>query len=297
MPRRIDLHMHTTYSDGALTPIEIIDEAVKNGVGTISITDHDTIDAYTNELYEYASCKNIKIISGVEMSTKSGKATIHVLGYGIDINNENLKDKLYNIRNSRHIYLHDVSKKLNELGYILNLEELDKVDSVTKAHIALDIVSNPKNHDKLLEVFGYIPNKGEFIETIMNLGCPGYVKKESITPKDAAEIIRQAGGKVVLAHPVVYKYIQKLTDEEILNIVKEMNADGIEANYIYVDTSGNKINEIDKWNEFAIQNNLFVTTGSDFHSKNSEHPEIGLINENLNLDFTLLDKVIKDLSN
>lgn len=281
MLERIDLHIHTNFSDGELSPKEIIDEAVKNSVSMISITDHDTIDAYTDELYKYAECKNIRLVNGVEMSTKSGKATIHVLGYGIDINNEELKNKLYMIRNSRHKYLHDVSEKLEELGYVLNTEELDKVDSVTKAHIASDVVSNPQNENKLLDVFGYIPNRGEFIETIMNLGCPGYVRKDTITPKEAAEIIRVAQGKVVLAHPVVYKYIQKLTDEEIINIAREMNADGIEANYIYIDTSGNKINEIDKWNRVAKENNLFVTTGSDFHSRNGEHPEIGLINEDI----------------
>ena len=281
MSERIDLHIHTNLSDGELTPKEVINKAVENGVSIISITDHDTIEAYTDELYEYAQNNNIKLITGVEMSTKSGKATIHVLGYDFDIKNENLKEKLYMIRNARHKYLHDVSEKLTELGYAVNVEELDKVDSVTKAHIASDIVSNPQNQNKLLEVFGYIPNRGEFIETVMNLGCPGYVKKDTITPKEAAEIIRQAGGKVVLAHPVVYTYIQKLTDEEIIKIAKEMNTDGIEANYIYVDTSGNKINEIEKWNKIAKENNLFVTTGSDFHSRNGGHPEIGLINENI----------------
>lgn len=279
MSEIIDLHIHTNFSDGELSPIEVIDEAVKNGVDIISITDHDTIDAYTEELYKYAKSKNIKLINGVEISTKSGKTTIHVLGYDFDINNKSLKDRLYMIRNTRHVYLNDVSKKLVELGYSVNTEQLDKVESVTKAHIALDIVSNSKNEEKLLKDFGYIPNKGEFIETIMNFGCPAYVKKETINPKEAAELIRQAGGKVVLAHPVVYKHIQKLTDDDILNIVKEMKPDGIEANYIYVDTKGNKINEISKWNKFAKENNLFVTTGSDFHSRDIRRPKIGLINE------------------
>ena len=157
----------------------------------------------------------------------------------------------------------------------------------------MDIVSNPKNKNKLLEVFGYIPNKGEFIENIMNLGCPGYVKKETITPKEAAELIRKANGTVVLAHPVVYKYIQKISDGEILNIIKEMNADGIEANYIYVDTSGKKINECDKWNKIAKENNLFVTIGSDFHSKNGDHPVIGLLNEDVNFSEVIIENIMK----
>ena len=85
MSKRIDLHIHTTISDGSLTPIEVIDEAVKNGVSTIAIADHDTIDAYTDELFEYANSKNIKIINAVEISTKSNKAGIHVLGYNFDL--------------------------------------------------------------------------------------------------------------------------------------------------------------------------------------------------------------------
>lgn len=293
MLERIDLHIHTNLSDGTFTPKEVIDEAVKNGVTTLSITDHDTIEAYTNELYEYALSKKINLINGVEISTKVGRTTIHVLGYNFDLKNEEFKNKLYMIRNSRHIYLRDVSQKLEQLGYVVNFEELDRIDSVTKSHIALDIVSNPRNQNKLLEVFGYIPNKGEFIESIMNLGCPGYVKKETITPKEAAELIRKANGTVVLAHPVVYKYIQNISDEEILNIIKDMNADGIEANYIYVDTSGKKINECDKWNKIAKENNLFVTIGSDFHSKNGDHPVIGLLNEDVNFSEVIIENIIK----
>ena len=111
MERRIDLHMHSTISDGSLTPKEIIDEAVKNGVDTISICDHDSLDAYTDELFEYARKNNINLIKGVEISTQ-GEVGVHVLGYNFDLNNQELKDTLYNLKNSRHIYLHDVAKKL-----------------------------------------------------------------------------------------------------------------------------------------------------------------------------------------
>ena len=114
---RIDLHIHTNISDGALSPKEVIDEAVKNGVPVISITDHDTIDSYTPELFSYAKSKNIELICGVEISSKNEKAGIHILGYNFDLNNKELKETLSGIRNSRHEYLHNVAKKLNELGY------------------------------------------------------------------------------------------------------------------------------------------------------------------------------------
>ena len=296
MKKIIDLHIHTTESDGAFTPKVIIDEAYNNGVSTISIADHDTISAYTDELFEYAKTKNINIIKGVEISTKNNKVGIHVLGYNIDINDSVFKERLSKIRNARHDYLHNVAQKLNDLGYILNVEELDKIDAVTKAHIALDIVNNDKNKDELLRVFGHIPGKGEFIETIMNENCPAYVKKETVTPKKAAEIIREAGGKVVLAHPVAYAHEDNLTDEEISNLVKEMQPDGLEANYLYVDRDNNKFDETKKWNEFAKQHNLFVTAGSDFHNKDGIRPEIGFVNTNFVLDEKTINEIINNLT-
>lgn len=296
MKKIVDLHIHTNVSDGALSPKEVIDEAAKNGVSVIAIADHDSIEAYDEELYNYAQSKNVKIINGVEISTKIDKVGIHVLGYNFDINNQDLKDKLFLLRNSRHHYLYNVATKLEQLGYIVNVEELDKIDAVTKAHIALDIVRNPENCQLLLQQFNHIPNKGEFIETIMNEGCLAYVRKETITPKQAADLIRKAGGKAILAHPVAYKYEDKLNDEDILKIVKEMEADGIESNYIYVDRNNKKHNEVNKWNAFAKENNLIVTIGSDFHNKDGIRPIIGLINE-IDLNEDTIEDILKNLSN
>lgn len=297
MEKIIDLHIHTNISDGTFTPKQIIDEAVKNGVSVIAIADHDTIDAYTDELFEYAKDKNIQIIKAVEISTKIAKAGIHVLGYNFDINNKELREKLSILRNARHDYLYNVAFKLNELGYILNVEELDKIEAVTKAHIAKDVVSNEQNQELLLQSFGHIPNKGEFIETIMNENCPAYVKKETVTPIEAAELIRSAGGKVILAHPVAYTYEDNLSDKDIMSLVKEMKADGIEANYIYSDRNNNKINDIDKWNKLAKDNNLIVTVGSDFHTKDGIHAEVGLVNEDFRLDNNTIDNILDNLLN
>lgn len=295
MEKIIDLHIHTNISDGALSPKEIIDEAVANGVSVIAIADHDTIEAYNDELFEYAEAKNIQLIKAVEISTKNEKAGIHVLGYNFDINNKELIDKLYELRNARHIYLHDVSEKLRSLGYHINEEELDKVDAVTKAHIAADVVGTEENKEKLLSEFGYIPAKGEFIETIMNEGCPAYVKKSTMSPKEAAELIRKAGGKVVLAHPVAYKNEDNFTEKDIEKIVTDMRSDGIESNYIYINRNNEKINELDIWNEFAKRHNLFTTIGSDFHNKDGIHPVIGLIGEDINLSAEDIDLMLKNI--
>ena len=293
--KRIDLHIHTTMSDGTFTPKQVIDEAYKNGVSVMAITDHDTTESYTDELFEYAKSKNIKLIPAVEISTKASKAGVHVLGYNFDWKDEKFKEELFKLRNIRHDYLHDVAKKLEEIGYYLNIEELDKIDAVTKAHIALDIVNNEKNKAKLMNDFGYIPSKGEFIETIMNENCPAYVKKRTVSPKQAADIIREANGKVVLAHPVAYVHEDGFTDEDILNIINDMKPDGLEANYLYHDRYNNEIDETKKWNEFANKNNLFVTIGSDFHNKDGIRPEIGFVNTNFTLTEEEVDKIVKNI--
>lgn len=293
--KKIDLHIHTNKSDGLLSPKEIIDEAKRKQVQTIAIADHDTVDAYTDEVYNYAKDNEIELITAVEISTKTKKCGIHVLGYNIDTSSKYLNESLKKIRNARHDYLHNVANKLNKMNYILNINKLDMIEAVTKAHIAMDIISNKTNEKQLLKQFGHIPSKGEFIETIMNENCPAYVKKETVTPKEAAEIIRKAGGKVVLAHPVAYVHEDNLTMNEILEIINDMKADGLEANYIYTDRNNNIVNEIEKWNKFAEENHLFVTIGSDFHMEDGNHAEIGLENVGVVLEDEKADEILEKI--
>ena len=292
MNNLIDLHIHTNCSDGVLSPYEVIDEALRNKVDTISITDHDTVSAYTKDLIEYAKTNNINLIPGIEISTKTKKCGIHILGYNIDIHNKELIEKLEKVRNARHDYLKNVSEKLESLGYKVNIDDLEKIESVTKAHIAEDIISNKANEELLLKEFKQIPSKGLFIETLMNEGCPAYVKKETITPKEASELIKKANGIVVLAHPVAYYYEDNLTEDDIQELIDEIDPDGIEAYYIYIDKNNYKHNDIDKWSKFSKKNNKLMTIGSDFHRKDGIHPEIGLVNENIVIE----ENIKKDLS-
>ncbi len=278
----LDLHIHTTCSDGTYSPTEILNRAKRNGVTTIAITDHDSIDAYTYRTQTQAKKLGLNLIPAVEISTKINNAGIHILGYNFNLNDITLRNCLNELRNSRQNYLYDVSEKLNNLGYHVNTTKLSAIESVTKAHIAKDIITNYQNNQKLMQEFGHIPTQGEFIETIMNEGCPAYVLKKSIPPKKASEVIHNAGGIVVLAHPMAYTYEDKLTDQEIIDIITSSNIDGVEANYIYVDKFGNVINDSNKWNNIANSLNKFTTIGSDFHTDDNIHPEIGLIGYNFN---------------
>lgn len=297
MDKIIDLHIHTNKSDGALSPKEVVEEAIKNRVSAIAIADHDTIDAYSDELFDYAESNNVILVPAVEISTKTKKCGIHVLGYNFDLNDQNFREKLEKLRNARHDYLYGVSEKLEELGYKVNVSELDKIEAVTKAHISLDVISNKENEEILMKNFGHIPNKGEFIETVMNEGCPAYVRKVSITPSEAADLIRSAGGKAVLAHPVAYSYEDGLTEEDILELVKDMKVEAIEGNYLYVDRNDVMHDDTDKWNTFAKNNNLISTIGSDFHNKDGLRPEIGFRNTDFTISREEISSILSYLSN
>lgn len=291
----IDLHIHSKFSDGVLSPAEIINLAKQNKVEAIAIADHDSVFAYTDELFALAEANGITLIPAVEISTRWQGIGLHVLGYGFDTHNTTLLDCLYTLRNARHAYLFDVAKVLNTFGYHVNVSELDKVESVTKANIAQDIIQNEKNRDTLLKHFGKIPLRGNFIETLMNEGCPAYVEKKSISPKQASDLIKRAGGKVVLAHPVAYMYEDGLTEADIQQIIDEIKPTGIEANYIYIDRHGNRIDECEKWNALAQKNNLLSTIGSDFHLTDNVHATIGLINTNLRLTLEQANAIINAL--
>lgn len=274
----IDLHIHSVCSDGVLTPVEILERAHKNGVKYLSIADHDSINAYTTEFFEHAKNLGINIVIGVEMSTKINGIGVHMLGYAFDAKNAELVSILDKLLNARKDYLAKVCKALKSLGFYVNISKLNKVSSVTKSHIALDIINDVRNVKKLHKDFGHIPTKGEFIETLMNRGCPAYVDKFNITPKEASDFIHNAGGKVILAHPVGYKYEDNLNLSEVLEIAKTARVDGIEANYLYVDRHNNLIDEIGFWNNVAKENNWITSMGSDFHLSDNVHPEIGFVN-------------------
>lgn len=291
----IDLHVHTTCSDGSLSPKEIIEEAIQKGVRVLSITDHDSIEAYNEELYELAKANNLKIIPGVELSTRNGKVGIHVLGYQFDLNNLELKQAIERLKNARHNYLYKVAEKLNQIGYTISLFELDQIEAVTKAHIALSVIEHKDNQELLMAQFQHIPTKGEFIEAVMNEGCQAFVEKETITPKEAALLIHSAGGKVILAHPVASIHEDGFTEETILSLVREMNADGIEAYYLYVNRNNQIMDEIKQWVDFAKKHQLLTTIGSDFHNKDGIHPEIGFIKDFIDFDSVPVDEIIASI--
>lgn len=264
----VDLHTHTTYSDGELTPNQLIDYAAERGIAAISITDHDTVAAYTEpDLYDYAENAGLEIVAGVEISTADNKNRFHVLGLCINAGDPQLLDWLESLQDSRRRYTADVISALEAQGWQVSHDLLLEEYVHTKAHVAEAVVRDAANSEKLQSIFGDVPTRGQFIETYMNPGQTCFVPRQSPTPDEAIQNIHAAGGLAFLAHPVAYKYEQEMTDSEIVRVLRRSDYDGIEAMYYYYHKSNGdvEIDEVANFMQIARRQKLIVSGGSDFH--------------------------------
>lgn len=254
-----DFHIHSHYSDGVLSPIEIVDRYEKNGYKIISITDHDTILG-SQIAYEYARDREIDVISGIEMSTISNEGyEVHILGYYIDYFSKALNSAISLLDSYRNERNEALAKELNELGYEISTEEvrgLNKGRFVGKPNIA-----------RLLMKKGYINSVEEAFDVIFKREEIKSIKKKVFRTEDAINVIHEAGGIAILAHPM--EMISKNEEREefqkrlniFLNEMIEMRVDGIECFHPSASDDDSKM-----LREYAILNNLIITGGSDFHS-------------------------------
>lgn len=234
----IDLHTHTTYSDGSLTPAELIDRAASNGVSVLSIADHDTLGAYENDsIFEQAKKHGIRLIPGVEISAKYRSVGIHVLGLFIDYKNNTLNDTLKRQHNFRIDYMNRVVDMFEKDGWaIASKESLLSLGSVTKAHISQSIVEHEENTSRLKEMFGEIPSRGMFIEAMMNEDCRYFIERETLSPKEAIQAIHDAHGIAIFAHPIASLY-EDMNMTALRDVISNTNFDALEAFYYYHDQS------------------------------------------------------------
>ncbi|MGM0421231.1 MAG: PHP domain-containing protein [Bacillota bacterium] len=242
-----DLHLHTTASDGQINPEETVKIAYKRGLKTISITDHDTI-AGVNKAFEASRLYGINLISGIEINTDYKAAEVHVLGYFINQEDPDLLALINKIKVSRIERAKKMLIKINDLtGKNLKFKELNKMvrgKVITRAHLARFLVKNNIVIDEQLAFSNYI-----------GTSAPAYVKRDYITTPDAIDVIKQAGGIPVLAHPGRTEYINfDLSD--LLNF----NFQGIEVYYPHHTQKQTK-----KFLRIALENDLYVTAGSDNH--------------------------------
>ncbi|WP_310602424.1 PHP domain-containing protein [Anaerosporobacter sp.] len=277
----IDLHVHSNISDGTFTPTEVVDEAVRSGLAAFALTDHDTVlglpEAREAAKKHADNGYEIEIVPGVEISSAYNGKDLHILGLYIDDTNETLVKTLEQAVNEREERNIKMIHNLNQAGIPITLEALQESEPdavITRAHFAKYLTEN-----------GFTKTRKDAFDKYLATNGPYYVARQFISPKDTIELILQAGGIPVLAHPLLYR----LSANELSELVKELASyglAGIEAIY----TSNTGYDESDM-RRLARLNNLLLTGGSDFHGANKPDIAIGKGRGNLKIPYELLEKM------
>jgi 3',5'-nucleoside bisphosphate phosphatase len=265
---KIDLHIHSTASDGSLKPGEILDLAVKNDLKAISITDHDTV-AGVEEALGLGIPDSLEFISGIEISAAfpppfGNAGSLHILGYGIATNHPDLNSTLKQQQSARSDRNPLIIKKLNKLGIPASLDAICNFsgkDEVARPHIAEFLVRT-----------GYAKDIDDAFDRLLSRGKPAYVDKYRIPAETAIALIKAAGGIAVLAHPILLTQSRPDGYEgdffnELLETLITYGLGGIEAYY-----PGHTTEQASRFQKLAGKKGLLVTGGTDFHG--SINPEI-----------------------
>jgi predicted metal-dependent phosphoesterase TrpH len=210
----VDLHIHSTYSDGALTPAEIVREAERAGLKAVGITDHDSVDGLEIARIE-GKKSGIEVVGGVEMSVSTMDLDVHHIGYFVDPNGSELRRYLEFFKETRLDRAHRMVKRLNELGVDLNLDTVLGIGgegSIGRMHIAKALV-----REKLC------PTIDAAFGRYLRDGGPAFVEKYRMSAEKAIRVIHEAGGVAVLAHPGFY------SNEELMNHLFDVGLDGLEV--------------------------------------------------------------------
>lgn len=262
----VDMHLHTIYSDGDLTPNELIKLAIDNNIGTLGITDHDTICGIKeiNRDDSLIIDSGINIINGIELSAKTQKGRMHILGYDFDVNDKDLNDKMNELKKNS---IYSVMAIINQLkiDYGIAFDSLDinelfsNLGNIGRPHVA-----------KLLIKYGYVKDvKEAFNKYLIDAYKKTKILNKGITCKECISLIKNAGGISVLAHPNQLL----LNDEELEEKIKEMISVGLDGIEVY--HSGHSKEETEKYLEIANKYNLLISGGSDYHGK-SVKPDVDI---------------------
>ncbi len=244
---RVDLHIHSTVSDGCLSPAEVVHKSAELGLTIIAIADHDSVDGIAPALAAANTFPWLKVIPCVEISTDVPQGEVHVLGYFIDYTDQKLRATLERLRNSRQERAQGMVAKLRSLGVHIDWQRVQEIagsGSMGRPHIAQAMLEK-----------GYIASIKEAFTKYISRNGPAYVEREKMTPAEAVELILQARGLPVLAHP--------FTTNEPETMVVELKAAGLIGVEAYYDSyTGDEINRLVA---LAEKHNLIATGGSDYH--------------------------------
>lgn len=273
----IDLHVHSTVSDGTLTPSELVIYAKSKNLTAFALTDHDTIDGVA-EAMETGIHYGITVIPGIEISSFHLGREIHILGLNLDYKDEKLISALSEYKRIREERNEKLIVLLNEQGFPVTNELMVKRfpnSVITRAHYATWLVEN-----------GYVKSKDIAFKKYLGDGCPCYIPKERITPEYAINLIKNSGGKAILAHPLLYNFSNAQLDT-LVSDLSNMGLNGIEAIY-----SCNKGSDTSKMKCLARKYGLFITGGSDFHGNNKPGLDMGNGYGRLNVPDEVLSDII-----
>lgn len=256
----VDLHIHSTASDGTLTPQEVVREAHGRALTAIAITDHDTV-AGVEPALEVAAELGIDVFPAVEVSTQHGRWEAHILGYLIDVRHAELTEVLQRIRTSRLERAEEMVRRLQALGVAISYEDVEATsggdESVGRPHVAAALVA-----------CGVVSKPQDAFERYLRRGRPAYVERYRLSPQEAVGLIRRSGGLPVLAHPGL------IGSEDVIRDLMQSGVGGIEA-YHVDHTPGQTARYLD----LADKLRLVVTGGSDSHGPKGPKPvEIGAAN-------------------
>ena len=279
----IDLHVHSTASDGSYTPSELVNYAVKKNLAAFALTDHDTtagIDEALSEamkINDSADKEIIQVIPGIELSAEHNGKDIHILGLNIDYKDENFNKEVAIYRDSRDSRNEKMIEKMQECGFNITPEMVKnrfKDAVITRAHYAIMLIEG-----------GYVKNKDEAFEKYLNPGCICYIPRTKVSVVDAIRMILNANGKPVLAHPLLYK-LSNSALEDLVRLLTDNGLQGIEAIY-----SANKGTDESRMKQLAKKYNLFITGGSDFHGLAKPTLDLGIGYGNLKVPYELLNNL------
>lgn len=274
----IDLHVHSTASDGTLTPEEVVIYAKKKGLNTIALTDHDTV-AGIEACQKKGKEIGLEVIPGIEFSAEHWGKEIHILGYFIDYQNQRFLNRLEELVKIRDARNDKMLEKLAEAGFPLTIADLqeDTLPNtvITRANIARTMLKK-----------GYIQTIQEAFTYYIGADKPCYVPRERITAKETIELIHSVNGLAVLAHPLLYGYDRSNTTQLIHSLV-ELGLDGVECYYTTHSTEDTL-----HLCQVCLNFNLFPTGGSDFHGENKPNLDIGTGYGKLEISDSLLDAMI-----
>lgn len=257
---RIDLHTHTTASDGIYSPSDLIEMAIKRDLTVMAITDHDSVDGL-EEGMDFSKDKDFELIPGIELSIEYTGGSFHLIGLYIDFYNRELieiTEKLKRLRGERVIM---IIEDLNRYGIDISIDEISSLasgNSVGRPHIARVLVEK-----------GYASDVNAIFQSFMVKGKPGYVKKEKILIDEAIHIIKQAGGISIIAHPITLNF---KTFDNFEKQIQELIVHGLDGIEVY--SSMHKHEEILEFNRIANKYNLIISGGSDFHGDKDK--ELGI---------------------